>query len=67
MKATWTKWLGFGLFMLVASSFCVVAQPAESKDNDNGPPPKMGPLRDVAISADGKLAMAGDSERNIWV
>jgi WD40 repeat protein len=31
------------------------------------PPLKLGLIRDVAISADGKLAMAGDSERTIWV
>jgi WD40 repeat protein len=36
-------------------------------ENDNDPPLKMGLLRDVGVSADGKLAIAGDSEGNIWV
>jgi WD40 repeat protein len=36
-------------------------------DNSNDPAPKMGLLRDVGISADGKLAFAGDSEGTIWV
>ena len=66
MYAICTKWLAFGVFLVTATGVCAQVQP-EKRDNDNDPPPKMGLLRDVGISADGKLAFAGDSERNIWV
>lgn len=37
------------------------------RDNSSDLAPKMGWLRDVGISKDGKTAFAGDSERSIWV
>jgi WD40 repeat protein len=40
---------------------------AQGNRQDSDPRPKMGLLRHVAASKDGKLAIAGDSERNIWV
>jgi WD40 repeat protein len=37
------------------------------QDNSDDPPPKMGLIRDVGVSADGKLVLAGDENRVIWV
>jgi WD40 repeat protein len=36
-------------------------------DNGNDPPPKMGLVRDLGLSADGKLAFAADVNGVIWV
>jgi WD40 repeat protein len=63
MKTIWTICVSFVLLLVALGR--VSAQ--QKGDNDNDPPLKMGALRDVGISADGKLAFAGDSERNIWV
>src|ERR1043165_923603 len=59
------------LFLVVTGSNLLWAQaPPQRPDNDNttvSPPPMLGKIRDIAISRDGKFAIAGDSERTIWV
>ncbi len=53
-------------FMFLPIAAFLIAAPAWPDDNAKNPP-TMGLLRDVGISADGKLAFAGDSNRVIWV
>jgi WD40 repeat protein len=50
-----------------AGAALLPAQDQPKQDNSNDPVPKMGSLRELGLSADGALAFAGDSDRNIWV
>lgn len=57
------------LFVAIASAPWAFAQIAVRQPDNNTPvpAPKMGLIRAVAVSSDGKFAMAGDSERVIRV
>jgi WD40 repeat protein len=56
------------LFLGLAEVPMIWAQdPPGRPNNSNDAPPKMGLIRDVGISADGKLAFAGDANRVIWI
>jgi WD40 repeat protein len=61
---------GGSLVTLALFALCLAGLAQElprSKDNKDLPPVKMGVIRAVGLSKDGKVALAGDAERTIWV